>query len=113
MKIVEYSFGRMVYGPDTYTSDLIIYPNGVDNKWWRGQGHLLQMEDLTEILAYEPEVLIIGTGYMGIMRVPKELKKELGARVKELHVARTKKAVTIFNDCEDKSKVIAAFHLTC
>jgi hypothetical protein len=28
----------------------IIYPDHIDASWWRGQGHLLQTEDLAEIL---------------------------------------------------------------
>ena len=113
MKIEAYEFGRMVYGGTTYTSDLIIYPDRVDPSWWRLKGHLLQIDDLQDILNEEPGILIIGTGAVGIMKVPKELKKHLQAKNIELYVERTGKAVEVFNSADKSKKVIAAFHLTC
>jgi hypothetical protein len=113
MKIEAYEFGRMVYGGKTYTSDLIIYPDRVDSSWWRLKGHLLQMEDLKDILKEEPGILIIGTGAVGIMKVPKELKKQLEEKNIELYVERTGKAVEVFNSADKNKKVIGAFHLTC
>ena len=113
MNIESYSFGKMVYGGKVYTSDLIIYPHRVDASWWREKGHLLQMKDLGEILKENPDILIIGTGNMGIMKVPGELQEQLLGENIELYVERTKKAVDIFNSTDKIKKVIAAFHLTC
>ncbi len=116
IKIDAYSFGKMVYGGETYTSDLIIYPDRVDHSWRRLQGHLLQIEDLENILKQDPDILVIGTGYMGVMKVPPELKEQLENKNIQLHVQRTRAAVKTFNafNRADKSKkVIAAFHLTC
>ena len=114
MKQIEsYSFGKMVYDGKPYTADLIIYPDRVDESWWRKQGHLLQSEDLHGILEAEPEILIIGTGAAGVMKVPAGLKKQLEDMKIELYVERTGKAVEIFNTIDRSKKVIAAFHLTC
>ena len=115
MKINSYSFGRMVIDDIEYTSDLIIYPGKIDTSWWRKKGHLLQMDDLKEILETNPAVLIIGTGNMGVMKVPGKLRKELTALGIELYVERTKKAAEIFNSLtgDKEKKVTAAFHLTC
>jgi hypothetical protein len=113
MKIEAYEFGRMVYGGKTYTSDLIIYPDRVDSSWWRLKGHLLQIEDLKDILKEEPGILIIGTGAMGIMKVHQELKNQLEEKKIELYVERSGKAVEVFNSADKSKKVIAAFHLTC
>ncbi len=113
MKIDAYSFGRMVINGKDYTSDLIIYPDRIDDSWWRKLGHLLQMDDLAEILAAKPAVLILGTGYMGVMKVPGELEKELSTLGIEVYVRRSKKAVDVFNAMGDTKGVIAAFHLTC
>jgi len=113
MKIEAYEFGKMIYGGNIYTSDLIIYPDRVDPSWWRLKGHLLQIEDLENILNEEPGILIIGTGAMGIMKVPKELKQHLEEKNIELYVQRTGKAVDAFNSADKSKKVIGAFHLTC
>jgi len=113
MKIEAYEFGKMIYGGQTYTSDLIIYPDRVDSSWWRLKGHLLQIADLEDILKEEPDILIIGTGAMGIMKVPKELKKQLEEKNIELYAQRTGKAVEVFNSADTSKTVIGAFHLTC
>lgn len=113
MKIESYSFGKLVYNRKTYTSDLIIYPDKVDPSWWRLHGHLLQIQDLTDILKEKPDILIIGTGNIGVMRVPAKLKEELKNKNIDLYAIRTGKAVKIFNSADKSKKIIAALHLTC
>lgn len=113
MNIEDYSFGKMVYGGTTYTSDLIILPDRVIESWWRMEGHRLQIPDLEEILNEKPDVLIIGTGYMGVMKVPVEIITELEEQGIEVHAERSTKAVKRFNARDKSKKVAAAFHLTC
>jgi len=113
MNIDSYSFGKMVIDGKTFQSDLIIYPEKVDPSWWRKEGHLLQSEDLNAVLDASPEVLIIGSGYMGLMKVPGELRKELLGRNLELYIEKSARAVEIFNSIHMKRKTVAAFHLTC
>ena len=113
MNIDSYSFGKMVIEGKSFNSDLIIYPEKVDASWWRKVGHRVQLEDLTAVLTASPEVLIIGTGYMGLMKVPEELRKELRKKSTELYIEDSRRAVEIFNSINTKIKTIAAFHLTC
>ena len=113
MKIEHYSFGRITIDGKTYTSDVIIYPGRVDSSWWRKEGHYLQVVDLTDVINAKPEVLIIGTGYSGVMVVPKETISHLESKGIEVHVARSEKAVEIFNKLQKEKIVIAALHLTC
>ena len=113
MHIDGYVFGRMIIEEKIYTSDLIIYPDRVDASWWRKEGHYLQKEDLTGVIAAKPDILIIGTGDMGVMQVPASTLAFLEKKGIEVHVAKTGKAVDIFNSQPVDKKVIAAFHLTC
>jgi len=113
MKIDSYSFGRIVINGKPYTSDVIIYPGRVDASWWRKESHLLQLADVAEALQTKPDVLVIGTGYAGIMRVPRETVERIAAQGIEVKVERTAKAVTIYNDLEGATTVIAALHITC
>ena len=62
MKVEHYSFGKITIDGQTYTSDVIIYPERVDSSWWRKQGHNLQIEDMAGVIKAEPGVVIIGTG---------------------------------------------------
>jgi hypothetical protein len=113
MNIDSYSFGEMVIEGKSYDSDVIIYPEKVDSSWWRKAGHRVELEDLAAILAANPEVLIIGTGYMGLMKVPEELRKELIKKNIELYIEDSRRAVELFNSIHTKRRTIAAFHLTC
>ena len=113
MKIEHYSFGKITIEGKTYTSDVIIYPEKVNASWWRKEGHNLQVVDLTDVINVNPQILVIGTGATGLMRVPKETISHLQSKGIEVHVARTGEAVEIFNKLQKDKIVIAAFHLTC
>ncbi len=113
MHIDDYSFGRIVINSSVYTSDVIIYPDRVDASWWRKEGHNLQEDDLKDILTAQPDTLIVGTGYSGVMQVPEETIRLLESRNITVHIERTGTAVDIFNHLSEKKAVIAAFHLTC
>jgi len=113
MIITHYSFGKIVIDGRTYTSDVIIYPGRVDDTWWRKEGHRLQPEDLTAVIEAGPEAVVIGTGNLGLMKVPAETKAYLQSRGIEVHLARTGRAVDLFNTLQATRRTIACLHLTC
>jgi hypothetical protein len=113
VRIGHYSFGRITIDGKTYTSDVIIYPESVDSSWWRKEGHFLNIVDLKDVINVKPEILIIGTGHSGAMVVPGETLSYLKSKGIEIHVARTDKAVELFNKFQKEKKIIAALHLTC
>jgi hypothetical protein len=113
MHIDSYSFGRIVIDGKTYTSDLIIHADHkIDPSWWRIEGHLLQPEDLESVFRKRPEVLVIGTGHDGVMKVPGKTVLAIKENGIEVHVAKTGEAVKLFNNLSG-GKVAAALHLTC
>jgi hypothetical protein len=114
MKIDQYTFGKIVIDGKTYTSDVILYPEKVDPSWWRKEGHRLQLADLENVICKKPDILIIGTGNVGAMDVPRETLSFLRSQGIDVRVARTGKAVEIFNNSQgENKKVVAALHLTC
>jgi len=114
VKIDQYGFGKIVIEGKTYTSDVIIYPENVDPSWWRKEGHRLQPEDLEQAVREKPNILIVGTGNVGAMQVPKETLSFFRSQGIDVRVARTGKAVEIFNGLQkENKKVVAALHLTC
>jgi len=112
--IDDYAFGRITIDGMTYTSDVIIYPDHVDPSWWRLTGHRLQPEDLSDVFAAEPEVLVVGQGNPGLMRVPEATRRAAAERGIELVVCKTDEACRRYNELAAQGrKVVAALHLTC
>lgn len=111
--IDSYVFGKMKISGDTYTSDLIIFPTRIFSPWWRKFGHMLQLGDLEEVFAADPEILIIGTGFLGAMKVAQEVKELAIQQGIQLHIQKSTKAVKLFNELSPNHNTIAAFHLTC
>ena len=113
MKIQSYSFGNIRIDGKDYNSDLIIYKNSINERWWRKAGHHLCLDDLLDVIKVNPKTIIIGTGAYGLMRVPSELIKYLNAKNIQVIVKKTKEACTEYNKLAQNEDVIAAFHLTC
>ncbi len=111
--IKTYSFGRMVIKSQTYTSDVILFPDRIDDSWWRKSGHRVCLEDIEDVLREEPEVLVIGTGFYGLMTVQEEVERLTQSRGIELVVKKTKNAILSYNEVASQKKTIGAFHLTC
>ena len=111
--IDSYQFGLVVINGEKYTSDVIIFPGRVRSGWWRKSGHELYLEDIAEVLTENPEVLIVGTGESGMMRVLPETKQSTEARGIKLIVETTPKACQTYNQLCSSQRVVAALHLTC
>lgn len=112
MMIERYSFGNILISGKTYTSDLIICPPKIIHPWWRQEGHFLQIIDLQDILAELFDLLIIGTGYYGRMKVANEVLKDLKKRA-EIAIEITPSAIELFNKVSAYRKTIACLHLSC
>ncbi|UCC38504.1 MAG: hypothetical protein JSV96_11780 [Candidatus Aminicenantes bacterium] len=111
--IESYAFGRMVIDGHPYTSDLIIFPGKINDSWWRISGHSVALKDIEGAFLEEPEVIIIGTGYSGLMKVEEEVKSLARSKGIELIIEKTEKATQAFNTISTQKKAIGAFHLTC
>jgi hypothetical protein len=111
--IESYRFGQIVIDGQKYTSDLIIFPDRIKSSWWRKSGHRLLLDDLEDVLKEEPEVLVVGTGAAGVMKVEEEVKKHTQEKGITLIIEKTKKAIEMFNVHSSTKKTIGAFHLTC
>ena len=112
--IESYDFGRIVIDGVTYTTDVIVLGDRVKDSWWRNEGHVLHVSDISDAVeAFAPEVVIVGTGYMGMMKVPKETAQYFQTRGIELHVKKTKEACGLFNTLSKSKRALAGLHLTC
>ncbi len=114
MKVEEYEFGRIVIKGREFQNDVIVFPDRVSPDWRRKDGHSLTMENLKEVVEYGPDLLIVGRGANGVLRIPEETRKALREINIQLSDEITGKAIQLFNkSVEKEEKTVGAFHLTC
>jgi hypothetical protein len=114
--IESYDFGVIVINGKKYRSDVIVFPERVMEGWWRKEIHRIYIEDLREVIACKPvpEVLVIGTGYSGLVKVNPEVERALKDMGIKLLIQPTKEAYKTFNEfLKAGRRVAGAFHITC
>ncbi len=114
MNIIDsYQFGLIVVSGKKYTSDVIVFPDKVKGEWWRKSGHQLCLEDIAEVMTEKPEVLVVGTGASGLMRVLPEVQQAVQAQSIKLIVEASDRACHTYNHICHSQRAIAALHITC
>lgn len=115
MKIDEFEFGKVTINGNTYTNDLIIFPEKIKKEWKREESHFLNLKDIEEIFEINPSILIIGSGESGMMKVANEVYEKTSKSGITIVVDKTKQACDIYNSLseEQKNKAVLAIHLTC
>jgi hypothetical protein len=115
MHIDRYSFGNIQIDGKDYSSDVVLLGEDVKSPWWReAGGHVYAVEDFEELLAAAPDVVVLGTGYFGRVKVLDETLTALAEAGSEIVVERTGGAVECFNRFADEGRdVAAALDLSC
>jgi len=113
MHIDRYEFGLLVLDGRTYRQDLLLWPGHLKSDWWRLEAHLLQLPDVAEALAADPQVLVVGTGQPGHLEVDPSLASYLEDRGIDLIVRPTREACQVINQMAGKRRLAVALHLTC
>ena len=112
-EIQAYRFGHIIIDGAEYNRDVIIFPDRVRPDWGRGGGHNLALEDLAEALEGEPDVIILGRGVFGRMKVSESVRESITERGIEILTFRTEGACKAYNELRERRRVIAALHLSC
>jgi hypothetical protein len=60
-----------------------------------------------------PEVLIVGTGYYGMLRLVGDAEKRLAEIGCEVIKHKTREACKVYNQLSETKRVVAALHLSC
>jgi hypothetical protein len=112
-RIEDYRFGKIVVDGEEYGKDLILLPDRVVSGWWREDGHRLAVADLDAVFEAGPDVLVVGRGAYGRMRVPDEVEDALQSAGIALVARPTKQACETYNELRETRAAAAALHLTC
>lgn len=111
--IEHYEFGEFVVDGKKYKSNIVLIGTGVTEGRYL-PGHQLKLDDFLQLVAYKPDVIIIGTGAYGVVKVPKEISDYIKKRGIKLVVEKTARACRIYNSLIKEGKRVAAFlHNTC
>lgn len=114
-------FGMVEFENKKYNHDIVV---GVDGRVYKrdkspsqkkyGTSHTLSADEVKMVLENHPDVLVVGCGQSGILRVADDLKKLLDEESVELVDLPTPMAIKRFNELEKEGKGVAALiHVTC
>ena len=109
-KITNISFGSIDINGRKYDTDIVVFWDGEVLE--RERSHNFSQRELMDILLKEPEVVIIGTGIVGHVKIDKEALDYAKLNNVTLIVKTTKEAAKEFNELVRKKKVAALFHVS-
>ncbi|ROT34002.1 HAD family hydrolase [Micromonospora sp. HM5-17] len=116
-RIVEISRGRMVVDGIGEGKDFKLYPGGGRPWDWTETGTRhdpgIQPADVTELLGNGATRVVLAEGFDGQLRVDPATVRFLEERGVEVHVARTDRAVELYNSLAVREAVGALIHSTC
>lgn len=119
--IEEYKFGSITIDGKPYEYDVEVRWTGEVLKWWRGESHVIDTEDVKRAAEQIPDTIVVGTGEAGAAKMTENAQKFIQERKIKLIVDKTQEAVKTFNIISGESeeeeggqnKIIGLFHLTC
>lgn len=96
--IDQYKFGIIRINGISHYNDVIIFPEYIIVPWYREKSHQCSFKDFEPILVNPPELLIIGTGFFGFMKVETKLVSFLLEKgILKVLIKTTKEACKDYN----------------
>jgi len=77
------------------------------------RGLKVGFKDIAEVMTENPEVLVVGTGASGLMKVLPEVQQAVEAQGIELITEASDKACHTYNHIRHSQWAIATLHITC
>ncbi len=112
--ITDFSFGRIVANGQTCNNDIKIVQGTLIADWWRKKGHTVEIEDVQDALDSDPEILVIGQGQPGYMRIADSLREHLASNNIALIEEPTPRAIETYNRLlKEGRRVAGGFHVGC
>ncbi len=109
--IESISMGKLLFDGKVSRSDTIVYKDRINTKWWLKAGNRIELADLDEALAADPEVLVFGLGFMIPVTVSDQAVQELKSRGIEVFVGPSEEAAEVFNKKVKEKRTVGLFHL--
>jgi hypothetical protein len=104
-------FGNIIVDGKKFDHDVALDWKGGIQK--RPGSHQITRRDIQDLLLKDPEVIIIGTGTAGMMKVDPSAEVEARMSNIDLIVKITPDAIKEFNKHAKRRKAVAIMHVTC
>ena len=111
MKIDSFSFGSISISGKKFSHDVTVSWDGEIRE--RESNHLFSKAEAIELLMKDPELIIVGCGTAGLMKIDPAAEEAVKKEKIKLLSGKTTDMVQEFNKHNKKKKVVALFHLTC
>jgi hypothetical protein len=118
-KIDKVSWGKIKIDGQNYHQVLIIGKEVIERESDKlheffGTTHRIGDWERKKLLAKSPEIILVATGWSGLVKIDEEFKKELKKKKIELQTVLTPKVVKRYHQLvEEDKRVNALIHTTC
>ena len=117
LQVVRLEWGEVELEDGSIFKDVKIFPGGAREWKWTETGthHQpgVQFGDVKELLENKAETIVLTKGVLGRLNVRDELVRRLEASGITVHVAKTRKAVQIYNQVCNDGVAGILIHSTC
>lgn len=124
MEIESREFGKIIIDGQTYTHDVVIFPDTIKKrkKWitkqQHGTSHKFTREEMEEYLRQVDQdqltTVVIGTGHYGKLGLLDETKELLKEKEIQFVERKTPEAIAYYVKSDHpRSKTLGIFHVTC
>ncbi|MFH0956409.1 MAG: MTH938/NDUFAF3 family protein [Candidatus Aenigmatarchaeota archaeon] len=105
-------FGEITINGKPYDSDVTVYWDG--RVTFRAKEHVIELGEFLTVLRADPNVLVVGTGQTGIVKISPEVAQWAGDKNVSVYADTTPRALQMFNAfVAEGRKVVGIFHVTC
>lgn len=112
VKIQFVKFGEVMVDGKVYYSDMIVWWDG--EKEFMPKTHFLDMKAFSHLLRKKPDMIVVGTGLQGAVRISEHVRERVRDKGIRLFEHTSDKAPDIFNGLVATGKrVVAYIHTTC
>ncbi len=107
-------FGSITVDSKIYSHDVVVSWDGKIKEAKTFVRHVFGRDEFEELIKKNPEVIVVGTGDPGFLRVSGEIGMLCKQKNIELIEITSKRAIEKFNENIKKGKKVIAFiHVTC
>lgn len=109
--IDSFEFELVVIGGEEYKSDVLISPDGNTSKWDREEEHTIKSVDIEVVLTHNPDLIVIGTGTIGNLKLAEDVEPFLGEKNIEVFAYKSEKAIDMYRQLRNQHRVLLLLHV--